>query len=125
VYAPCALGGVLDDETVPALQAPIVAGAANNQLAEDRVAQVLRKHGVTWVPDFVANAGGIINIAVELEPRGYDPARAKARVCAIGDTVHTVLADARRRRTTTLRTARALADARLAAAAQDQPLSRR
>ncbi len=89
VLAPCALGGVLDDETVPALRCPIVAGAANNQLAEDGVAHLLAARGVLWTPDFVANAGGIINISVELEGR-YDSARARRRVRAIGDTLQEI-----------------------------------
>jgi leucine dehydrogenase len=66
-------------------------GAANNQLASEELAGELRGRGILWVPDFVANAGGIINISVELEPDGYDPARARERVLAIGDTVRTVL----------------------------------
>jgi leucine dehydrogenase len=94
VFAPCALGAVLNHETVPELQAPIVAGAANNQLADDGVADLLRSRGVLWAPDFVANAGGIINIAVELESGGYDPARARARVRGIGDTLRQIFADA-------------------------------
>jgi leucine dehydrogenase len=94
VFAPCALGGLLDHETVPLLQAPIVAGAANNQLADDGVADLLARHRVLWAPDFVANAGGIINIAVELEPGGYDPARARARVRGIGDTLRAIYDDA-------------------------------
>jgi leucine dehydrogenase len=94
VFAPCALGGVLDDETVPALQCPIVAGAANNQLAEDRIADLLRARGVLWAPDFVANAGGIINISVELRAEGYDPAAARTRVRGIGDTLRRVFDDA-------------------------------
>ncbi len=114
VVCPCALGGVLDDESVPALQAPVVAGAANNQLASDAVAQLLVDRGVLWVPDFVANAGGIVNIAVELEPGGYDPARARMRVRAIGDTVRAVLDAAEANATTPLAAAMELADARLA-----------
>lgn len=116
VFCPCALGGVLDHATVDALQAPVVAGAANNQLADDAIAELLVDRGITWAPDFVANAGGIINIAVELEPDGYDAARARTRVAAIGDTVAAVLDDAAARRTTPLAAAMALADARLAAA---------
>lgn len=92
VYAPCALGGVLDPETVAALQCPIVAGAANNQLADDAVAADLVARGVLWAPDFVANAGGIINIAVELEPTGYDPDRAVLRVRGIADTLRELYA---------------------------------
>ena len=90
VLAPCALGGVLDDEAVSALQAPVVAGAANNQLAHDSVADLLVRRGVLWAPDFVANAGGIINISVELEPDGYDPRLARRRVSGIGDTLRAI-----------------------------------
>ena len=68
VVAPCALGGVLNDETVPALRCKAIAGAANNQLASDELDQALADRGILWAPDFVCNAGGIINIAVELEP---------------------------------------------------------
>ena len=75
--------------TVPALRCRAVAGAANNQLAAEAVADLLHARGILWTPDFVANAGGIINIAVELEPEGYDPARARERVLAVGDTVRT------------------------------------
>ena len=82
VYAPCALGGILDHETVHALQCPIVAGAANNQLADDGIADLLRARDVLWAPDFVANAGGIINIAVELEPERLRPGAGRASASA-------------------------------------------
>jgi leucine dehydrogenase len=91
VLAPCALGGVLDDDTVPQLRCRAIAGAANNQLAADHVGELLAARDILWVPDFVANAGGVVNIAVELEPEGYSTARAESRVRAIGDTVRTVL----------------------------------
>jgi leucine dehydrogenase len=91
VLAPCALGGVLDDETVPLLRCRAIAGAANNQLAADHVGELLAARGILWVPDFVANAGGVVNIAVELEPAGYDTGRAETRVRAIGETIRTVL----------------------------------
>jgi leucine dehydrogenase len=87
VLAPCALGGVLNHQSVPALRARVVAGAANNQLASDDVASLLAQHGILWAPDFVANAGGIINIAVEREPGGYSEARAEERVRGIADTM--------------------------------------
>jgi leucine dehydrogenase len=90
VLAPCALGAVLDHESVPALQAPVVAGSANNQLADESVADLLARKGVLWAPDFVANAGGIINISVELEPGGYDPRLARERVRGIGDTLRSI-----------------------------------
>jgi leucine dehydrogenase len=91
VLAPCALGGVLNDDTVPLLRCRAIAGAANNQLADDAVEEQLAARGILWVPDFVANAGGVVNIAVELEPEGYDTGRAETRVRAIGDTIRTVL----------------------------------
>jgi leucine dehydrogenase len=94
VLAPCALGAVLDDASVAALQAPVVAGAANNQLADDSVADLLVRRGVLWAPDFVANAGGIINISVELEAGGYDPRVARQRVRGIGDTLRAIYDDA-------------------------------
>jgi leucine dehydrogenase len=90
VLAPCALGAVLDHESVPALQAPVVAGAANNQLADESVADLLAREGVLWAPDFVANAGGIINISVEFEPGGYDPRVARERVRGIGETLRSI-----------------------------------
>src|SRR4030095_7819397 len=90
VLAPCALGGVLDHRSVERLQAAVVGGAAHNQLADDSVAELLAGRGILWAPDFVANAGGIINISVELEHGGYDRGRARARVAGVGDTVRRV-----------------------------------
>ena len=113
VLVPCALGGLLDHDAVERLQAPIVAGAANNQLADDDVAALLAQRGVLWAPDFVVNAGGIINISVELEPEGYDTARAETRVRAIGDTVRTVLDHAEATGTTPLAAAMEIAHRRV------------
>ncbi|MET0684481.1 MAG: Glu/Leu/Phe/Val dehydrogenase dimerization domain-containing protein [Solirubrobacteraceae bacterium] len=114
LVAPCALGGVLDDESVPELRCRAIAGAANNQLATDAIAEALHARGILWTPDFVANAGGIINIGVELDPGGYDPGRARERVLAVGDTVRTLLAAAVRDGVTPLAAAMALARERLA-----------
>jgi leucine dehydrogenase len=113
VLAPCALGGVLNEDTVPRLQAPVIAGAANNQLAADSVADLLARRDILWAPDFVANAGGIINISVELEPEGYDPKRARSRVQAIGDTLRAIY-DAAAGGATPLTAAMELARRRLA-----------
>ncbi len=117
LVAPCALGGLLDNSTLPLLRCRAIAGAANNQLAGDAVAAELHARGILWTPDFVANAGGIINIAVELEPEGYSPDRARARVLAIGDTVGTVLDMAASDGTTPLAAAQELARRRLEEAA--------
>jgi leucine dehydrogenase len=113
VLAPCALGGVLNEDTVPRLQAPVIAGAANNQLADEAVADLLAKRGILWAPDFVANAGGIINISVELEPTGYDARVARRRVQEIGDTLRAIF-DAAAAGMTPLTAAMELARRRLA-----------
>ena len=121
VYAPCALGGVLNDETVPELRCSVVAGAANNQLADDRIADLLNARGIIWAPDFVANAGGIVNIAVELDDGGYDRERAEARVRGIGETLRQVFDDAARMQATPLTAAMELARRNLAEAGGHMP----
>ncbi|WP_018636799.1 Leu/Phe/Val dehydrogenase [Parafrankia elaeagni] len=89
IYAPCALGGVLDHDVVPRMRAGIVCGGANNQLADPGVAKVLADAGVLYAPDFVVNAGGLIQVADEIE--GYSPERARARAGRIFDTTGDVL----------------------------------
>jgi leucine dehydrogenase len=92
VLAPCALGGILNEETIPKLRCRIVAGAANNQLADYELANLLDARGILWAPDFVANAGGLINCAAERG--GYSAARARAGVRAIGTTLERIFDDA-------------------------------
>jgi leucine dehydrogenase len=113
LVAPCALGGVLNDETVPALRCHAIAGAANNQLADDSLEAQIAQRGILWAPDFVCNAGGIINICVELEPEGYDAARADANVRVVGDTLRTIFDSAAASGTTPLTAALALGRERL------------
>lgn len=84
VYAPCALGGALDDATVPVLTAKVVCGAANNQLAHPGVEKDLAGRGILYAPDYVVNAGGVIQVADELH--GFDFDRAKAKAAMIFDT---------------------------------------
>jgi valine dehydrogenase (NAD+) len=89
VYAPCALGFALNDETVPALRAKIVAGAANNQLAHPGVDKLLADRGILYAPDYVVNAGGVIQVADEIE--GFNFERAKLRATKIFDTTKRLL----------------------------------
>jgi leucine dehydrogenase len=117
IVAPCALGGFLDHESVPRLRCRAIAGAANNQLADTSVEHLLVERGILWAPDFVANAGGIINIAVEFEPGGYDEERAERRVRAIGDTMRTIFDEAEASRSTPLAAAMAIAHRRINEAA--------
>jgi glutamate dehydrogenase/leucine dehydrogenase len=86
IYSPCGLGGVLDAATIPELRCWAVAGAANNQLASPECGQLLADAGILYAPDFVVNAGGIINIAEERAPGGYDRQRAFGRVQRVYDT---------------------------------------
>jgi leucine dehydrogenase len=85
VFAPCALGAILNDHTLPQLKATIVAGAANNQLAEPRHDGLLALRGILYAPDYVINAGGIIDIWHE--ESGYDEARVRAHLERIGATL--------------------------------------
>ena len=90
IYSPCALGGALDDDTVPALTARIVCGGANNQLAHPGIEKVLEERGVLYAPDYLVNAGGVIQVADELE--GFSFERAKARANGIYETTKRVFA---------------------------------
>ena len=112
VVAPCALGGAVDQVTTGRLRCQVVCGAANNQLAHEGLAEDLKAHGVLYGPDFIANAGGLINIAVEIE--GYDPAVARRRVEGVGATMGEVLARAEEGGVTPVEAAYDLARSRLA-----------
>ena len=113
VVAPCALGGSLDHESVPRLRCKVVAGAANNQLADPSIDALLAERGILWAPDFVVNAGGIINISVEFDEQGYAEDRAEERVRGIGDTLRRIFDDAESGSLTPLTAATALAQQRL------------
>lgn len=84
VFAPCALGGVINDDSVPRLKARIVAGASNNVLAEMRHADALHERGILYAPDYVINAGGLMQVWVQ------DEAALQAKVCAIHGTLNTL-----------------------------------
>ncbi|MDY0958078.1 Glu/Leu/Phe/Val dehydrogenase dimerization domain-containing protein [Sphingomonas sp. CFBP8993] len=112
VLAPCALGGVLEAETVEQLRAKVVCGAANNQLASEDMADRLAERDVLYAPDFLANAGGIINVAGEYI--GWRSPEVRRRVLAIGNKMAAVLALAERNGITPDEAARALALERIA-----------
>ncbi len=95
IFAPCAMGAVVNDDTLPELKCAAIAGSANNVLARDEHGYALRQLGILYAPDYVVNAGGLINVADELE--GYSPERAKAKVegifGAVKDIFHRAKAD--------------------------------
>jgi len=111
IFAPCALGGILDDTSIPAVAARIVCGAANNQLAESRHDGALAARGILYVPDYVANAGGVISGSVDLA--GWSRSRMEAAVDAIYDTVRAVVRDSRTSDCPTGTAADRMAEARL------------
>ncbi len=118
IYAPCALGATINDVTLPQLKCSIVAGAANNQLAEDRHGEQLKKQGILYTPDYVINAGGIINISFETEGKEYSKQDALNKVDEIYGTLLEVFEIADSEHKTTNIVADELARRRISAASK-------
>ena len=116
VYAPCALGGSLNDDTIPGLKCRAVVGAANNQLLEDRHGDALRARGILYAPDYVVNAAGLINVFNELDPRGFDEARSMKMADRIKTTLAEIFAISREEGIPTARAADRYAERRIEAA---------
>lgn len=111
LFAPCALGAVINDETLPRLRCDIIAGAANNILAEEHHGQEMEKKGILYAPDYVINAGGLINVADELN--GYQRERAMNKAARIYDSLKRVFARAREKKIPTYQAADGVARERL------------
>lgn len=121
VFAPCALGGFLDNRTIPELKASIVAGAANNQLLDESIhGSMLRERGILYAPDYVINAGGVINVYQELA--GYDAKTAKQRAANIYDTLTAVYVEADAKGITTNQASGIIAEERIQAVRSMSPL---
>jgi leucine dehydrogenase len=112
IFAPCALGAVINDATIPRLRVAIVAGAANNQLAEDRHGDLLEARHITYAPDYVINGGGLINVNAELH--GWAPERARSKAGEIYDTILRVFEIAGEEGIPSYRAADRLAEQRIA-----------
>ncbi|HEX6717851.1 MAG TPA: Glu/Leu/Phe/Val dehydrogenase [Pyrinomonadaceae bacterium] len=112
VFAPCALGGVINDQTIAELNVQIVAGAANNQLLEERHGEMLRERNILYAPDYVANAGGVFNGCIEL--LGWEAEQSLRKVDEIYDTILTIFQSAQAQGITTNEAADRLAEERLA-----------
>jgi leucine dehydrogenase len=117
VLAPCAMGGVIDEYVAEELHASVVCGSANNQLSDDHIADVLAGHGILYAPDFIANAGGLINVSMELT--GYDRTLAERRIADIELALDRVLDHAAEQSVTPLAAAVEVAQARIERARQD------
>jgi len=113
VFSPCATGAVLNAGTIPRLRCRIVAGAANNQLAERLDADRLARAGILYAPDYVVNAGGVLHLA-GYERQGWTPREMARRLQGIGDTLREVFAHAERGNVTTDAAARSIANERIA-----------
>jgi leucine dehydrogenase len=114
ILAPCALGGVLNKDTIPHLRCRVVCGGANNQLAEPADGDRLEQRGILYAPDYLVNAGGIINLSFEMTR--YDPEAAMNKVAGIHDTMQRVIQLSKQRGLSTSRTADLLAEERVAQA---------
>ncbi len=114
VLAPCALGSALNDETIPRLRALVVAGAANNQLAEPRHGDDLNARGILYAPDYAINAGGLINVALELQ--SYDATKAREQTMRVYDTIYEIGERSMQSLTPTYRVADLMVEEKLAKA---------
>ncbi len=113
ILAPCAFGGVINDQTLPFFRCRAIAGAANNQLFRDRHAAALQGQGILYVPDFVINAGGLLNVTSELDQEGYNPTTPRNKVHRIYDMLLAIYEIAERNRESTHAAALALANYRI------------
>jgi leucine dehydrogenase len=114
IFSPCALGGIINDKTIPKLKVQVVAGGANNQLLEERHGDELQRRGILYAPDYVANAGGVINVYGEVV--GWDAQRALDKADDIYDTILKVFDIAEAKKIPTYEAADRLAEQRLAEA---------
>ncbi|ASS96279.1 MULTISPECIES: branched-chain amino acid dehydrogenase [Bacillaceae] len=112
IYAPCALGAVINDHTINQIRAKVIAGAANNQLKEPVHGDQIHEKGIIYAPDYVINAGGVINVADEL--LGYNRERALKKVETVYDTIERVIEIAKRDQIPTYKAADRMAEERIA-----------
>lgn len=113
VLAPCAMGGTINEKTIPTLKCKAIAGCANNQLLKDTDADELLARGIVYAPDFVINAGGLINVTQELDVDGYNPVTSRNKVHRLYDQLLVIYDIAEHNRFSTHRAALSLADYRL------------
>lgn len=112
IFAPCAMGAVLNKETIPTLACKAVVGAANNQLAAPEDADILAKRGILYAPDYLVNAGGIINVSFEHQKSEYNAGGARAKVLEIGQTLEEIYNLARKEDILPIEAANRIAESR-------------
>lgn len=112
VFVPCALGSIINEDTIPRFKFEVIAGAANNQLATDECGDELEKRGIVYAPDYAINAGGLMNVAIELQ--GYDRERAMRMVSTIYNNIENIFRFAERDGIPSYRAADRVAEERIA-----------
>ena len=123
VYSPCAMGAVLNDQTIPELRCKIVCGSANNQLAEERHGDLLTQRGILYAPDYIVSAGGVISSVDSMSPGGFNRQRAMEKVSHIYKTMANVIAISKEQNIPTNRAAAVLAEQRIAMIRQVKSLA--
>lgn len=118
IFSPCALGAIINDDTIPQLKAKVIAGSANNQLKESRHGEILHEKGIVYAPDYVINAGGVINVADELD--GYNRERAMKKVESIYDSLTKIFEISKEENIPTYLAANRLAETRIARIAKSR-----
>ena len=113
VYVPCALGATVNEKTIPQFKFEVIAGAANNQLADERCGDEIHRKGIVYAPDYAINAGGLMNVSLELA--GYNRVRAEKMVMGIYDNIARIYKLADKEGITSFRAADRLAEQRIAA----------
>ena len=124
IFSPCALGGVINGDTIPRLTARVVAGGANNQLLTDADGDELQRRGILYAPDYVINAGGIINLSAEIG-MPYNPDRAREKTERIYDTMARIIQISKREEIATAQVADRMAEDRLTSVRAVRSLYRR
>lgn len=113
ILSPCALGGIINPQTIAQLHCRAVAGSANNQLLNDKDADLLKQRGILYAPDFVINAGGLINVSYEIVEEGYNPTKSRAKIDKLYEQLIRLFEISEQNNCSTHQAALALADYRL------------
>jgi leucine dehydrogenase len=113
VLSPCALGGIINDESLSTFRCKAIAGCANNQLLTEEHGDKLHEKGILYAPDFVINSGGLINVSLEIEKEGYSPAKAREKTNKIYDTLMSIYDIAQKNKISTGKAAVELAEYRI------------
>ena len=124
IFAPCALGGVINPQTIPQLRCRVVAGAANNQLLGDADGEELHRRGILYAPDYIVNSGGVINVEAEMGPNGYSPDRAREKTERIYEIMRGVIQTSQAQEIPTAAAANRLAEERIASVRGIKPMHR-